>query len=325
MSASTQQVFKSKHFVDIKSSDAGGNAAGNNFSINFNNNNFCNVGTFSDNSKVYLSPVSCSFPNSWYNITVQNNSITVGGNALFTTMGSDGTQTKKITISQGYYSIAALVAAWTTALNQNAQYYRLSDGQQGFGILWALTYDFNARIVSIAVNTANFPNVAGHTLTLKFDGDTKETLGFSADTGYSWSRAQVGGAVTAATLYGTLIPDLQPVDRVVIKSNLAKRCFSMRNDSLNLNDTLFSFPLENNLTGNQVVWSAVDYELFRQEINNNFQIMTVQVCDQDGKLINFVGEFTMSFIIERETVENYASSKKAQLLADYGSYAAQNK
>jgi hypothetical protein len=99
----------------------------------------------------------------------------------------------------------------------------------------------------------------------------------------------------------------------------------MRNDSLNLNDTLFSFPLENNLTGNQVVWSAVDYELFRQEINNNFQIMTVQVCDQDGDLINFVGEFTMSFMIERETVENYASSKKAQLLADYGSYAAQNK
>ena len=53
--------------------------------------------------------------------------------------------------------------------------------------------------------------------------------------------------------------------------------------------------------------------------------MTVQVCDQDGNLINFVGEFTMSFIIERETVENYASSKKAQLLADYGSYAAQNR
>ena len=99
----------------------------------------------------------------------------------------------------------------------------------------------------------------------------------------------------------------------------------MRNDSLNLNDTLYSFPLENNLTGNQVVWNAVDYELFRQEINNNFQIMTVQVCDQDGNLINFVGEFTMSFMIERETVENYASSKKAQLLADYGSYAAQNK
>jgi len=65
--------------------------------------------------------------------------------------------------------------------------------------------------------------------------------------------------------------------------------------------------------------------LFRQEINNNFQIMTVQVCDQDGNLINFVGEFTMSFMIERETVENYASSKKAQLLADYGSYAAQNR
>ena len=176
--------------------------------------------------------------------------------------------------------------------------------------------------MSIAVNTGNFPNVAGHTLTLQFDGDTKETLGFASDAGYSWSRAQVSGAVTAATIYGTLIPDLQPVERVVIKSNLAKRCFSMRNDSLNLNDTLFSFPLENNLTGNQVVWSALDYELFRQEINNNFQIMTVQVCDQDGKLINFVGEFTMSFIIERETVENYAASKKAQLLADYGAYVA---
>jgi len=325
MSASTQQVFKSKHFVDIKSSDAGANAAGNNFSINFNNNNFCNVGTFSDNSKVYLSPISCSFPNSWYNITTQNNSITIGGNALFTTLNSDGTQTKKITVPVGYYSIAGLVTAWTNALNAEAQYYRLSGGQQGLGILWVVAYDFNARIVSIAVNTGNFPNVAGHTLSLQFDGDTKETLGFAANTGYSWSRAQVNGAVTAAALYGTLIPDLQPVERVVIKSNLAKRCFSMRNGSLNLNDTLFSFPLENNLTGNQVVWSALDYELFRQEINNNFQIMTVQVCDQDGNLINFVGEFTMSFIIERETVENYASSKKAQLLADYGSYAAQNK
>jgi hypothetical protein len=126
-------------------------------------------------------------------------------------------------------------------------------------------------------------------------------------------------------LYGTLIPDLQPIDRVVIKCNLAKRSFAMRDASLNLNDTLFSFPLENNLTGNQVVWSAVDYELFRQEINNNFQIISIQVCDQNGDLINFVGEFTMSFIIERETVENYASSKKAQLLAYYGSYAAQNK
>jgi hypothetical protein len=153
MSASTQHVFKSKHFVDIKSSDAGASASGNNFSINFNNNNFCNVGTFSDNSKVYLSPISCSFPNSWYNITTQNNSITVGGNALFTTLGSNGTQTKKITISQGYYSIAALMTAWTNALNAQAQYYRLSEGQQGFGILWALTYDFNARIVSIAVNS----------------------------------------------------------------------------------------------------------------------------------------------------------------------------
>jgi hypothetical protein len=99
----------------------------------------------------------------------------------------------------------------------------------------------------------------------------------------------------------------------------------MRNSSLNLNDTMFSFPLENNLTGNQVVWSALDYELFRQEINNNFQIITIQVCDQNGSLIPFTGEFTFSFIIERETVENYASSKKAQLLADYGSYAAQNR
>jgi hypothetical protein len=192
-------------------------------------------------------------------------------------------------------------------------------------IAFLVDQNFNAHIVSLAVNTANFPNVAGQTLTLQFDGDTKDTLGFAANTGYSWSRAQVSGAVTAASIYGTLIPDLQPVDRVVIKSNLAKRCFSMRNDSLNLNDTLYSFPLENNLTGNQVVWNAVDYELFRQEINNNFQIMTVQVCDQDGNLINFVGEFTMSFMIERETVENYASSKKAQLLADYGSYAAQNR
>ena len=325
MSASTQQVFRSKHFVDIKSSDAGANAAGNNFSINFNNNSFCNVGTFSDNSKVFLSPISCSFPNSWYNITAANNSITIGGNALYTTLGSDGTQTVTVSISSGYYSIAGLIAAWTSKLNTSAQYYRLSDGQQGFGINWALAYDTNARIVSITVNTGNFPNVAGHTLTLKFENSTKTTLGFANDTGYSWSRAQINGAVTAATLNGTLIPDLQPIDRVVIKSNLAKRSFSMRNGSLNLNDTMFSFPLENNLTGNQVVWSALDYELFRQEINNNFQIITIQVCDQNGSLIQFTGEFTFSFMIERETVENYASSKKAQLLADYGSYAAQNR
>lgn len=109
MSASTQQLFRFKHFVDIKSSDAGPNASGNNFSINFNNNNFCNVGTFSDNSKVFLSPIS-SFSNSWYCITTQNNSITIGGNALYTTMGSNGTQTKKITVPVGCYSIAALVA-----------------------------------------------------------------------------------------------------------------------------------------------------------------------------------------------------------------------
>jgi hypothetical protein len=322
MATSTQQLFKSKHFVDIKSSDAGPNSQSNNFAINFNNNNFCNVGTFSDNSKVYFSPISCSFPNSWYNITTQNNSVTIGGNALFTTAGSNGTQTKKVTIPPGYYNIAGLVAAWAEALNTDAQYYRLSDGTQGAQINWDVTFDINSRTITIYVDTSNFPNVANHILSLSFDVDTRKTFGFLMNI-FFIRTAQ--NAAVVDSFSGQLIPDLQPIERVVIKSNLAKRCFSMRNDSLNLNDTLFSFPIDNNLTGNQVVWNAMDYKLFRQEIDNNFQIMTVQVCDQNGNLIPFDGEFTMSFIIERETVENYASSKKAQLLADYGSYAAQNK
>jgi hypothetical protein len=52
--------------------------------------------------------------------------------------------------------------------------------------------------------------------------------------------------------------------------------------------------------------------------------MSIQACDQNGSPIQFTGEFTFSCIIEKETVGNCARSKKAQLLADHGSYAAQN-
>ena len=317
-------THKSKHYIDIKSSDSGVGAIGNNFSINFNNTGFTNVGSFSDNSSVFLTPISCSFPNSWYNITTANNSIAVSGNALYTTLNSDGTQTTVVSITVGYYSILGLVAAWTSALNTACTNYRLNAGALGQLINWIVAYDVNSKIVSITVSSANFPNLANYAIQLTFQNNTKETLGFSTNGNNSFNRVLVGGAVISVN-YGTLIPDLQPIDRVLIKSNLAKRTFSMRNASLNLNDTLFSFPLENNLTGNQVVWNAIDHEIFKQEISNNFQEMTIQVCDQNGALIPFVGAFTFSFIIERETVEASSKSKKALLLADYSSYALNNK
>ena len=110
--------------------------------------------------------------------------------------------------------------------------------------------------------------------------------------------------------------DLAPFQSIRVHSNVAKRTFAMVGGAskvLTGTNILFEIPVYNQLVGGTMTFVPQDGDLYRQEIQSNFDNMSFELRGTNGALIPlFEGaEFNMTFIIEREIYQPTNDDRKS--------------
>ena len=122
------------------------------------------------------------------------------------------------------------------------------------------------------------------------------------------------------TKYGEYVPNLILYDMIQIQCNLCKSTYEIESGILSPSIIMVSFPVGNYTVNNQVVFLNNNPMLYRQEMRSpNFDTIQIRVVDKNGRLIPFIGEIDMSFIIERELVNEPFN---AQRVKDQNPYTA---
>ena len=244
----------------------------------------------------------------------------------------------EVEIPEGIYNAAELGAAILTALNASTIGWYGAGGATN--IVWTNTaIDGNGRLrIAYATNApAGTPDLRFYSIfnsvRVSQNIDSSRVLGM---TFAAIGAVNVNGAFLlpyanrAAGLQTPKVVDLKTIQQVQVRSNVAGRHFAKRgyqtNGSLtqetnpglrplSLTDILFTFDMNVDM-GSTFVFEPASYEVYQQQITNNFDEFRLYLTDNKGRTIKFVNnaEITFTFSIQREVISQSAEDRIKDLM-----------
>jgi hypothetical protein len=304
-----------KTFLNLSSTDK---SSGNNndFIIQFNNAGLTTESNGYFGSKSYINPIFFNLANNWQNIQLDyNDTFWLGGSYWG---GGNGVAVK---IPAGVYQTPQqLASAIQTAVA---------------GVINVGITPFYAGSLTVAYYVSNNADINWQHMAFTFTSSAPAEvlkLYFTVNTPITVSQnpynfAQIVGVdasditlTPGQTKYGEYVPNLILYDMIQIQCNLCKATFEIESGILSPSIIMVSFPVGNYTVNNQVVFLNNNPMLYRQEMRSpNFDTIQIRVVDKNGRLIPFIGEIDMSFIIERELVNEPFN---AQRVKDQNPYTA---
>lgn len=312
-----------------------------NIVVNFLNPNITNISSSSDATKTMMNPLSLQFDVTYNNVSeaFKNNRFRVrskAGNLLTqnavvengSNPGNAPAQYNPATfpvviIADGIYKTGDdLGAAIVTALNGAAISWT-----GGAAITWTNTaYDGNSYSIRFRYATAapaGTPELfidsvyQDVTTNIVYDssrvlGTTGATVGPAGQTVYLDGAFILPYASTQGANAGVPTPaftDLQTIDVIQLRSNIAKRYYRKQGSNavagknpLSFVPVLFEIPLDTAI-GGSFYWQPQDNR-YSQEVNSNFESMTLSITDKFGRIVPFNNnaEMNFQFTIEREII-----------------------
>jgi hypothetical protein len=296
----------------------------------------------------YYFNISPNFKNDRIRILSQGGkalSQTIGGvantreNSLVGDAGYDPATFPEVVIPEGMYNAAELSAAILAALNASTIGWWTGAGATN--IVWTNTaIDGNSRLrLAYATNHPTItPDLYFYSQFLS--ARINQTIDSSSPLGMTFATiagANVFGAFIlpyANRVAGVLTPkvvDLRTVQQVQVHSNVAGRTFAKRGYSTNgggfsietnaglrplsMTDILFTFNLDVDM-GSTFVFEPASYEIFQQQITNNFDEFRIYLTNHKGEVIKFINnaEFSFTFSIEREVISQTAEDRIKDLM-----------
>ena len=128
------------------------------------------------------------------------------------------------------------------------------------------------------------------------------------------------------------VVDIKTVQQVQVRSNVAGRHFAKRGYATNggsaftnetnpglrplsLTDILFTFDLDVDM-GSTFVFEPMTYDIYTQQITNNFDEFRLYLTDPKGRIIKFINnaEISFTFAIQREIVAQSAEDRIKDLM-----------
>ena len=304
-----------KTFLNLSSTDK---SSGNNndFIIQFNNAGLTTESNGYFGSKSYINPIFFNLANNWQNIQLDyNDTFWLGGSYWG---GGNGVAVK---IPAGVYQTPQqLASAIQTAVA---------------GVINTAVSPFYTGSLAVSYYVSNNADINWQHMAFTFTSSAPAEvlkLYFTVNTPITVSQnpynfAQIVGVdasditlTPGQTKYGEYVPNLILYDMIQIQCNLCKATFEIESGILSPSIIMVSFPVGNYTVNNQVVFLNNNPMLYRQEMRSpNFDTIQIRVVDKNGRLIPFIGEIDMSFIIERELVNEPFN---AQRVKDQNPYTA---
>lgn len=303
-------VSSTKNWINLSSADrTSGNS--NDFTVQFNSGGLTNDSAGYFGSKSYINPIFFSFPNNAPNIQADfNNVFYIAGSKFAGT-----TPYAQLTIPEGVYqNVSQLTAAVQSAINT---YIGTTHGT-------TLPVAYTGT-VAVAANTTpsdlNYNKIVftfttpavGETLSLYFYLGTPISL-------INVNNQNFGGVLgtneniftlDTTTLTHTLpyLPNLNIYDIIQIKCNLTRSTYELEyksgsssNGVLSPSLIMVAFPSANFVVNDNILFTNNNPLLYRQIMNtSNYDSISIQICDKNGRLIPFYGEVDFSITIERES------------------------
>lgn len=270
---------------------------------------------------------------------------TIGGvantreNSLVGDAGYDTATFPEVVIPEGMYNAAELSAAILAALNASTIGWWVVGGATN--IVWTNTaIDGNGRLrLAYATNHPTLtPDLYFYSQFLS--ARINQTIDSSRPLGTTF--AVIGGsnvfgafilpyANRAAGMLTPKVVDLRTVQQVQVHSNVAGRHFAKRGYNtagggfsvqtdaglrpLSMTDILFTFNLDVDM-GSTFVFEPASYEIFQQQITNNFDEFRLYLTNHRGEVIKFINnaEISFTFSIEREVVSQTAEDRIKDLM-----------
>jgi hypothetical protein len=337
-------VRVTKHFFKISNSDSNDyeSASHNpgNTRISFNNQGITNVQSAHDSTITRMSPISFTIDMFYNNIdeSFGNNKFHVKSAVYAGGLGSlsqggvrEGTGgfLPLVTLDSGIYKTgAALGAEVLRALNAAAISWH--GGNQ---IVWTNT-GFDAGTNSIRFRYATAAPAGTPELIIlcnvqqgSKNYDASRILGIDGNTrelSLPYATTQGAGAGVAGPNY----TDLQTLQTIQVRSNIAKRFFMKLGSSLNpaqrplsLTDILFEIPTDPASLGSTLVWTATD-ERYAQQIESNFDQMSIVLTDKFGDIVTLTNnaEWSFLFSVERDVVTYNNQQRIETLTGEYSKF-----
>jgi hypothetical protein len=304
-----------KTFLNLSSTDK---SSGNNndFIIQFNNAGLTTESNGYFGSKSYINPIFFNLANNWQNIQLDyNDTFWLGGSYWGANTGV------AVKIPAGVYQTPQQLAkAVQDAVNT---------------VINTPVSPFYAGSLTVAYYTADVANINWQHMSFSFASSAPAevlSLYFTVNTPTTvaqnpYNFAQIIGVdasditlTPGQTKYGEYVPNLILYDMIQIQCNLCKATYEIESGILSPSIIMVSFPVGNYTVNNQVVFLNNNPMLYRQEMRSpNFDTIQIRVVDKNGRLIPFIGEIDMSFIIERELVNEPFN---AQRVKDQNPYTA---
>ena len=344
---------------DADSFGQDGHNAGN-IVVNFLNPNLTNISSSSDATKTIMNPLSLQFDVTYNNVSqaFRNNRFRVrsmAGNVLrqngINENGSNPANAPAqfnpvtfpvVIIPDGVYKTGEdLGTAILAALNTAAISWL--GGNQ---IVWTNTnYDATTQSIRFRYATAAaFPVAAPELFIDSVYQDPNTGISYDSSRVLGTTGAEVGPimnivytdgafklpyATTQGAGAGVATPafvDLQTIDVIQLRSNCAKRYYRKQGTNavaglnpLSFVPVLFEIPLDTAI-GGSFYWQPQDNR-YSQEINSNFETLTLQITDKFGRVVPFNNnaEMNYQFVIEREIIVP-SNEERVKAMSEYNRF-----
>lgn len=351
--ADNHRIVKvSKHFFKVSNSDsndyesASHNPA--NSYISFNNPGITNIQSSSDSTITRLNPISFTIDLYYNNVSeaFRNNRFHVMSSVYANGLGvlsqggvreGTGGFIPSVKLIDGIYKTGdEMGAELLRALNAAAISWH---GAGGNPIAWTGTaYNAATKSMKFKIATAapGPPNTAETRAAVElvifcnldlngFNYDCSRILGLSNTRALNLPYESV---VTSPN--GVLSPsyvDLQTIQVLQLRSNIAKRFFQKQGPSqnpgqrpLSITDILFEIPTEPASLGGTLTWFALDNR-YEQEIASNFDEFRIRLTDKDGNTIPFLysAEWNFNFSVSRDVITPN-NEERIKMLMDYNQF-----
>jgi hypothetical protein len=333
--AADHKVVKmTKHFIGISDSDADsfGTEAHNcgNITINFLNPNLTNITSSSDATKTIMNPLSLQFDVTYNNVSqaFRNNRFRVRsmtGN-LLRQNGTNENGSNPANAPAQYTAAISWVGgnqiAWT-----NTAY---DAGTQSIRFRYATAAAFPVAAPELFIDSVyQDPNTGVAYDSSRVLGTIGAEVGAAGHVVYTDGAFKLPYATTQGAGAGVVTPaftDLQTVDVLQVRSNCAKRYYRKQGNNpvsglnpLSFVPVLFEIPLDT-VVGGSFYWQPQD-DRYSQEINSNFETMTLQITDKFGRVVPFNNnaELNYQFVIEREIIVP-SNEERIKAMSEYNRF-----
>lgn len=335
-------VRVSKHFFKVSNSDSNDYTTathnpGNSY-ISFNNPGITNLQSSSDSTVTRLNPISFTVDLYYLNVseTFRNNKFEVMTATYASGLGQlsqggirEGTNgfVPSVKLNDGIYKTGEdLGAEVLRALNAAAISWH--GGNQ---IAWTGTaYNSSTKSMKFKIATAAPSGTPELLITCNLDADGKNydasrILGIN--TGTRFLNLPYATVTAASGVISPSFVDLQTIQVLQLRSNIAKRFFQKQGSSTNpaskplsLTDILFEIPTEPASLGGTLTWFPADNR-YEQEIVSNFDEFSLRLTDKDGNIVTFTNsaEWNFNFSISRDVITP-SNEDRIKSMMDYNQF-----